>query len=191
MGWDTQINIIVESITYEEKIIASELYEKDAKSYFHNGISFAKFKHLENNSKVLFYTYKRRKYLPYWIIQDISSKFKNKYFSVIGSCPDFIGGPAGLIKVFNGEIIDSYGFLGERQNISRNPNPELLFQWFGKDKYEENYRETYIDNHPKLWVDELYSENIIDFSKEQMDTLKDLVQRSNLNIEDWNEILIK
>jgi hypothetical protein len=60
MGWDTQISVLVESVVNEEVVIAREIYETDARSY---GPSFATYREAEDNTKVLFYTYNRRKYL--------------------------------------------------------------------------------------------------------------------------------
>ena len=53
MGWDTQINIIVENVIDEEIEIAKDLFNSDAKSYYRNGISFIKFKKLFNDGFTL------------------------------------------------------------------------------------------------------------------------------------------
>src|SRR6187551_3527069 len=111
MGWDTQINILAENCKDEYSKIARLIYEKDAKDYIHNGFSKICFKKNENTS-ALFFTYERRKYLPYWIIQGISNVYKDVPFTIVASCPDFINGPAGIVKIISGEIIDSYGFFG-------------------------------------------------------------------------------
>jgi hypothetical protein len=171
MGWDTQISIIVENVLNDEVEIAKDLFNTDAKSYYHNGISFIKYKQLENVKSVLFYTYERRKYLPYWTIQEVSKKFHDKYFTVLGSSPDYLCGPAGLVRFFNGDIIDSYGFterfgdMSETIRVLENPDPELLFQCFGKDKLEETIREQYLDKRPKVWIEEKYYDNILDFNE--------------------------
>lgn len=191
MSWDTQINIIVEDIINEEAEIARELFNSDAKTYYKNGISFVKYREADNGKTVLFYTYKRRKYLPYSTIQDVSKKFYDKYFTIIGSSPGYLCGPAGLVKIFNGEIIDSYGFterfgdITETIRILENPNPELLFQCFGKDKIEETLREYYLDKRPKQWIDEKYYDNILDHNEEE----KKLFKNTNTDtIRKWIEI---
>jgi hypothetical protein len=194
MGWDTQINIIVENIVNEEIEIAKNLFESDAKTYFQNGMSFIKYREVENGLKVLFFTYERRKYLPYWTIQEVSKKFSDKYFTVVGSSPDFICGPAGILKIFNGEIIDSYGFAERFGDISlttkvlEKPIPEVLFQCFGKNKLEELVRETYIEKHPKKWIDEKYYDNILEFKDEENEKFKTIVETHKDELINWTEI---
>lgn len=194
MGWDTQINILVENIRDEEVEIAKDLLKGDAESYYQNGISFIKYRVCEDGSKVLFFTYERRKYLPHWTIQEVSKKFNTQYFTVIGSSPEFIGGPAGLVKIENGIILDSYGMaarFGDHSattEIFENPNPEVLFQCFGKNKLEESIRELYLENHPKRWIDEAYSENIIEFTKEEMEKFNDIVSRFKDEQNTWIEL---
>lgn len=190
MGWDTQINIIVENVVNEESKIAADLYETDAKTYWLNGIHYAKSRQLDDQSKALFFTYERRKYLPYWAVQEISLKYKDKYFTVVASCPDFIFGPAGVVKIVNGEILDSYGFAGERQKILENPDPELIFQWFGKGRFEEEYRDLHADQHPKKWIEELYAQNLIEFSPEQENELLEYKKLTTLGQAEWQEIKI-
>ncbi|MCD6066573.1 MAG: hypothetical protein K0S33_1399 [Bacteroidetes bacterium] len=188
MGWDTQIVIIAENIRDEEEVIFRALYEKDAKDYIHNGISFAKVKHLNDQSKVLFFTYERRKYLPYWIIQEVSVIYKDVYFTVAARCPDFIGGPAGIIKVSNGEITDSYGFWGERREMLENPDPELIYNWFAMDKQEERFRKLYSTSRPKKWIEELYSENIFELSPLQEAVLHEYRQSNKTMPDNWEDM---
>jgi len=193
MGWDTQINIIVEDIREEELEIAKEIFEGDAETYYHNGISFIKYRVCEDGSKVLFFTYERRKYLPYWAIQEVSKKFSSQYFTVIGSSPDFISGPAGIVKIAGGEILDSYGISERFENHLvtteqfEKPNPEILFQCFGKNKLEETIREFYLESFPKQWVDEAYADNILEFKAKEMEQFKDLAERFK-NTNAWMEI---
>ncbi|MBP1225830.1 hypothetical protein [Flavobacterium sp. 1355] len=193
MGWDTQIIIIVENIQNEEREITLELYQSDANSYFHNGLSFAKFKLCSDETKVLFFTYERRKYLPYWAIQDISLKYPGKYFTAIGSSLDFNLGPAGIIKILNGEIIDSYGFWKRELEVTEfleNPIPEALYQWFGKDKLEEQLRELHLDKQPKKWIQDLdlYAENIIEFTEQQNQQFIEIVNYYTEIGDNWEEI---
>jgi hypothetical protein len=85
---------------------------------------------------------------------------------VLASCPDFISGPAGIVRIVSGEIIDSYGFFGVRKDKLENPDAELIYQWFGKGRQEEKIRNLYEDQHPKMWIDERYIENLIEFTEE-------------------------
>ena len=191
MGWDTQINIIVENIQNEEQDLAFELFQTDAKDYFHDGISYAKYRVADHGSKVLFFTYERRKYLPYWSIQEVSKKYPDKYFTIAASSPDFLCGPAGLVKIVNGDIIDSYGFFGMRQDILEIPDPEVLFQWFGKDRFEEQIRNLYIEKQSRKWIDERYSENLIEFTDEENKQLTEVVNVWKEQPGDWIEIKLK
>lgn len=192
MGWDTQIIVIVENIQNEEEKIALELYQSDAS--FIKGLFYAKFKLCNNMTKVLFFTYERRKYLPFWIIEDISLKYPDKYFTAIASSPDFILGPAGLIKVLNGKIIDSYGFWERELEATiflENPIPEVLYQWFAKDKFEEQFRELYLDKQPKQWITNSYVENLIEFTEEQNQKFIEIVENDKDFNNDWIEIKLE
>ena len=122
--------------------------------------------------------------------EELERKFKDKYFTVVASCPDFICGPAGVVKIVNGEILDSYGFAGERQKILENPDPELIFQWFGKGGFEEEYRNLHADQHPKKWIEELYAQNLIEFSPEQENELLEYIKLTTLGQVEWQEIKI-
>ncbi len=194
MGWDTQITILVEHIREEELEIAKEIFESDAKDYFHNGISFIKYRFCEDGSKVLFFTYERRKYLPYWTMQEVSKKFSRHYFTVIASSPDFIGGPAGIVKIADGQILDSYGVFerfGDHSTTTKaleNPNPEVLFQCFGKNKLEETIRDLYLGNLPKQWVDERYADNLLEFTTEERGEFMNLAEQFKNRTDSWIEI---
>ena len=195
MGWDTQINIIVENITNEESEIAIKIFDGDAISYFGNGSSFIKWRETENGKKILFFTYERRKYLPYWTIQEVSKQFSEKYFTVIASSPDYVGGPAGVVKVENGEIVDSYGFFERLENISdimkvlENPDAELMYQLFGKNKIEENIRESYLEKNPKCWIEEKYYENMINFDENEKKKFAEVIE--NKKGISWESIELK
>jgi|JI10StandDraft_1071094.scaffolds.fasta_scaffold132203_2 hypothetical protein len=191
MGWDTQISIIVENVINEQVEIAKDLFNTDAKSYYQNGVSFIKYREDDNGKIVLFYTYERRKYLPYWTIKEVSKKFNDQYFTVIASSPDFLCGPAGLVKIVKGDVVDSYGFterFGDMQETIKaleNPNPELLFQYFGKGKIEDTLREYYLDKQPRRWIDEKYADNILDYSKQEKEIFNTInIDPSN----EWTEI---
>lgn len=184
MGWDTQINILVEQISGTVEEIAEDLYISDAKSYWGNGSCFAAFRGDPDEHNTLFFTYERRKYLPYWSVQEVSEKYTDCYFTVVASSPDFLCGPAGIVKIQNGDITDSYGFFERFGSLERlrfileNPNPELLFQVFGKDKVEERLREKYLTVQPKKWVESNYSDNLIDYDEAQHLEIMEYVNRS-------------
>lgn len=184
MGWDTKVTIIAENCNESQFDIAKSIQVRDPWEY-----PFACFKQFEGSS-TLFFTYERRKYLPYWIIQEISILYENVLFTVIADCPDFICGPAGLVKIVNGQIIDSYGFLGNRQTITVDPNPEILLKWFGKNGYEEVIRKKYLEIYPMNWCNDNYSDRIIEFTKSELDALDMLLslELETQSEKEWTEI---
>jgi hypothetical protein len=186
MGWETQIIIIAENCADTHFAIAKLLSEKDRyeppKAYFQR----------KGDNYTLLYSYQRRKYLPYWVVQNISSIYKDALFTVIADCPNFIGGPAGLVKIVNGEIADSYGFWGKRQDVITHQNPELLFKWFGENGDENLIRQKYLDVKPKSWCQDDYVGKLIDFTElelEKLDTLMIELEKINSTLF-WNEFFV-
>lgn len=166
MGWDTEVIIIAENIQTRDdaKNISEQIFENDSKCYGQALVYI-----IENqNSCSLFFTYERRKYLPYWVIEKISVEFINVEFTLLGSCPDFLAGPAGHVKIKNGKIIDSYGIWeGNKQTIRiqliTNPrqNPALTFEWYKWKGNENRLREDFIKDFPLTWCNGNYSDKII------------------------------
>lgn len=177
MGWDTQIIVLVEEVSYEQCDVAKFIYNHDISKFSFSGIPLLVEKEVNGASKLVFISYERRKYLPHWTIEEISKKYPSLYFTVLGSSPDFLCGPAGIVKIINGEIIDSYGFGGKRQEVLENPNPNLIYEWFGRGKIEEGLRNLRIRVQPKKWVNELYHQYIIEFDKEEECALDRLVNQ--------------
>jgi len=190
MGWDTQIVIIVEDITGNVQEVASALYNADAKDYYGNEICFAKYRHANNGTQVLCFTYERRKYLPYWAIQEVSQMHPEMYFTAVCSCPDFLAGPAGLVKIVKGEIIDSYGFFHRARGILSAPQAEPLYRWFGKDGLEETFRALYPENPRDMNVTDDYVANLIEFNDAQKQKLTDLLTGTGNDEAYWSELSI-
>jgi hypothetical protein len=190
MGWDTQIVIIVENITGNVQEVASALYNADAKEYYSDGARFVKYRHSNDGTPVLCFTYERRKYLPYWAIQEVSQKYPEMYFTAVGSCPDFLAGPAGLVKIINGEIVDSYGFFHRARAILSAPRAEPLYRWFGKDGLEETFRALYPDNPRDMNVTDDYVSNLIEFSDDQNQKLDDLLIATENDEVHWKELSV-
>jgi len=184
MGWDTQIIIIVENTGDKALTVASEIFREEARDYFGNGVSFVKYR----DNGVLCVTYERRKYLPYWAIQVVSKNHPQMHFTVVASCPDYVAGPAGLVKIIDGEIIDSYGFFKRAEALMDAPRAEALYQWFGRNGLEEKYRELYTESHPRKWVEDSYVEHLIEFSDEEVQELDKLAERASGDEEAWKEI---
>lgn len=190
MGWDTEISILAENLNdqSEARKIAHLIFEKDANSYGTNS-SFVR------NPGTLFYHYERRKYAPYWIVQEISKSFSNVDFTILASCPDFVGGPAGLIRISKGLILDSYG-IGEvsksiiRDTIINEPLNyiPLIHEWFGFNGLEEELRMEYLTQYPKDWCDENYVDKIIPIPETEELKEKYNEDYSNLKEYNWNAL---
>jgi len=183
MGWDTQITIIAENTKDRYTDIARLIYEEDAKEYTENSI-FTKICYQERDGNtILFFTFERRKYIPYWAIEEISAKYPDVSFTVLGSSPDFLAGPAGIVRISGGTIIDSYGFRGKRQAITDHDDatgyvhPDLLCNWFGKGKSEELIRQRYSTETPLGWCDGDYHTKDIIFTETEMEQLEQLIVR--------------
>ena len=139
----------------------------------------------------LFYNYERRKYAPYWIIQEISKIHTDVHFTILASCPDFFGGPAGLIRISKGIILYSYG-IGEisksiiRETIIAEPLNyiPLILEWFGFNGHEEKQRIVYLSQYPKGWCDENYVDKIIPIP--ETEELKEKYNRDYSDLEKYN-----
>lgn len=164
MGWDTKIIIIAESIELKEEAlkIGKEIFESDSKSYGKEAFYLIE----TSPNFAIYFTYERRKYAPYWIIQEISKKFPNVLFTVLGSSLEFLCGPGGIIRIQNGTINDSYGIDSEnsfRQEVLFSPieNRQNIYEWFKSNGKEEKLRSNHVKEFPIKWCDGNYSEKII------------------------------
>ncbi|PHN02582.1 hypothetical protein [Flavilitoribacter nigricans] len=192
MGWDTEIVILAENIKndYNASQISYLIYEKDAKNHEQTSC-------FVNSSNSLFYHYERRKHAPFWIIQEISSKFNDVNFTILASCPNFVGGPAGLIRISAGEIIDSYG-IGDvnrtiiRESIISEPLQyiSLIYDWFRFDGSEEKLRTVYLSDYTLDWCEENFVDKIIPIPETD-----ELIEQFNQNSSDleknqWKELKV-
>ena len=142
--------------------IGEQLFHKDAKRYEPISFYIAKTS-LEYAS---YFTYERRKYAPYWVVQEISNDYPKVSFVILASSPDFLCGPGGIIKIKNGEIMDSYGIYGTdsiRHEILDAPikNREDIYKWFKHGGVEEQLRANYISEFPLGWCEDSFSDKII------------------------------
>lgn len=166
MGWDTEVIIIAEKIKSVEsgKRIGRLIFEKDSKNYERELFCIIE----EEKEISTFYAYERRKYLPYWVIEKISMETKDVKFTMLGSCPDFIGGPAGLMRIENGKIIDSYG-IGRlkiksiRKEIISHPKKfkKLIFDWFRIGGKEQKLRNFHLEKFPLNSCDDNFVDRLI------------------------------
>ena len=168
MGWDTTVIILAERLSSKEmaKELTEVIHEKDAKFYWNREHSV--WKTYTEVGFALFYSYERRKVAPGWIIEEISEIFENVEFTILASCPEFICGPAGLIRIRNREIVDSYGIMSEqtidyRYEIILNPSKyrNILVNWYRKGGKEEQLRDRFIDNYPLDWCNRNYVDKLV------------------------------
>ena len=153
MGWETEVIIIGEGIESKDTCIkiGNDIFEKDSKSYGKESFYIAS----SSLGYLMFYTYERSKCPPYWVIEEISKIHTDISFTILGSMLEFVTGPAGLIRIKNGKIIDSYGIWyidqkGKRYEILNSPvkNKEIIFEWFKTDGLESELRSKLSNDFP-------------------------------------------
>ncbi|MDF1695327.1 MAG: hypothetical protein P1U56_05830 [Saprospiraceae bacterium] len=188
MGWDTEIVILAEHCqdTKQAIQISKQIKEKDA--YGPPSV-------FVNDGKNLFYHYERRKAAPYWVIKEISQTHQDVCFTILASCPDFVGGPGGIIRIQNGEIIDSYG-IGElniptiRIEILIRPLHyiPLIFNWFKWNGSENDLRMKFCETYPLGWSNDRYADKLIPI--EDTKELKILFSKQYHQLEDfkWKKV---
>lgn len=170
MGWDTEVIILAENLKGQSEIemVASLIYKKDAKSY-EASTCFSK----DNN--VLFYHFERRKYIPFWVIQEISKDYPHINFTLLGSCVDFVCGPCGIMRISEGILIESYGIgfgFGDdapiRSSIILRPirNIQIIYYWYKYGGQEDFFRNQYVNDFPKIW----YDNDLVDYIIQIEDT---------------------
>ena len=171
MGWDTDVILIAEH--FECKASALEavmLFHQEDGGRWEKPTCYL----IENEDALSFYFfYERRKYSPYWIIQKMATQWPKVSFNLLGSCPDFLSGPAGFIRIQNGVIIDSYGIFDDWQENSRQmvlyeaqKFAQLIFNWFKSNGPEEELRTHWEKTYPYDWCEDMYSEKVIPISSE-------------------------
>lgn len=178
MGWDTKIIIIAEAIESKEISIeiGEEIFNTDSKRYGKESFYI-----IETSPNFeIYYTYERRKYAPYWVIQEISKSHQNVSFTILGTMLDFLCGPGGIIKIQNGEIIDSYGIWGEnsiRHQILNSPieNKQIIFDWFKTNGLESKLRFNFLNDFPLGWCEDNLVDKVIPIDE---DKLKEQIEKS-------------
>lgn len=188
MGWDTEVIIIAENIKEEQHAyrIMEAIFYDDAQHY---ELSTC---YLKEESTVfsLYYHFERRKVIPYWIIEKISSDFPKVVFTALGDCPDFICGPAGWVRIINGKIKDSYGIRNKRQSVLSKPGLFMneIYDWFRQNGPEDIERQRLLKDFPiGSCVDNYYSKVVpIDGTRLWRVTQKN--QKEKGNPAGWNRI---
>lgn len=144
MGWDTQVTILCERVEKLDTVM-SFFFEQDARNY--------QKKHgrtqIFTRDRTLFFSYERRKYAPYWVVESLSRELPKVLFTLLSDSPEFLGGPGGLVRIKGGRIRDSYGLIGERQELLEMPHPEQVYRWFRCGGPEEKSRLKEGPDHPE------------------------------------------
>lgn len=187
MGWDTQIIIIAENIDSieESKIIGKQIFDKDSKRYGKESFYIIE----ENTNYSIFYTYERRKYAPYWSIEEISMTYPKAKFTILGSMLDFLCGPGGLFKIIDGKILDSYGIWGEdskRHRIICNPKEYkyLIYDWFNSSGRENEHRIKTVQTFPLGACNDNLVDKIIPIDESEVSSIIDK-KESVRNRKNW------
>lgn len=168
MGWDTQVGVLIENIAEEKESVMAlflnnpplinppfKVYEKEIEES------------VGKKQLVLYLSYQGRKHPPVGWFDKIASIHPNLFFTLLGSHLDFIGGPAGLIRLKAGIILDSYGYF-DRFNVDEEYlNPEMIYQWFRVDGLEESIRQNHLTEIPKCQHDDDLVSRLISLSEEE------------------------
>lgn len=132
MGWDTKVVLIAEGVL-DEMCLPALFYEMDTKDYAQSTCV--------RRGDVLIYSFIRRKYLPYWEVEDFTKAFPSVRFTLLGGMLEDGSAIGGVIRISNGVVGDSYGFWDERTDFITYSHPEQLYRWFRFGGPEEQSRE--------------------------------------------------
>jgi len=193
MGWGNYVIIIGEKIERKNsaKEIGKLIFEEDSKKYEKELFYIIH----EKNYFSIFYAYERRKYLPYWILQEISANYPKIEFAMLGDCPQYLFGPGGLIRMHKGKIQDSYGIIPDR-NLLRYliiSNPVKykfqIYDWYRFEGKEKKLRQKFSSKYPLKWCDENYDERLIPIANsEELNFI--IENESSLSTEKWEHQLL-
>jgi len=187
MSWNTTVIIIAENIkNYKEaEDFGKQLFENDSKRF-----NVEVFYIIEKESTYsAFYSYTRKKHLPQWVIDAYSKKHPSLNFTLIGSTLEFICGPAGIIRIHEGEIVDSYGIAPEdsiRKEMLKDIaiNKEMIFQWYSWNGSEMQLRNKQLNQTPLGNCQGKYVEKLIYIEE---DIVKKEVKNHEKYIGQWQK----
>lgn len=189
MGWDTEIVILAEGISAKEVAldVQKHIFDKDSKWCGKETCFVIK----ERSEFCLYYHYERRKYAPYSAVQEISKKFPEVQFTILGSMPDFLCGPGGIIRISDGVINDSYGvwpYESMRYSILNEPisQKEAIYEWYKNNGYEDQQRRLYHKQYPLDWCEGDFYKKLIPIDDNR---LKELIEHESYETsgKDWEE----
>ena len=193
MGWDTQVGVLIENVVEEkESVIALflnnppliyppfKIYEKEIEE------------NIGKKQQALYLSYQGRKHPPVRWFDKIASVQPNLFFTLLGSHLDFIGGPAGLIRLKAGIILDSYGYFDRFREDCEYLSPEMIYQWFRVDGLEESIRQNHLTEIPKCQHDDDLVSRLIFLNEEEKVLLASTkLKLTNTGVEyGWKEVKI-
>jgi|GEM_PF-6178818 len=183
MSWNTTVIIIVENIkSYKEaQDFGRHIFENDSKRFDSEVFYIIK----EKSTYSVFYFYTRKKHLPLRVIDSYSKEHPSLNFTLIGSTLEYICGPAGIIRVHGGEIVDSYGISPEdsiRKEMLKDTaaNKVMIFQWYSWNGSEMQLRNKQMNQIPLGNCQRKYVEKLIYIEE-------DIVKKEVKNHEKYNE----
>lgn len=144
MGWDTQVGILIEELSDEKEAILSLFFADPPLIY----LPIQVFERFIEQQSVLYLTYEGRKHPPVAWFDKISAIHSKPIFTLLGSHIDFLCGPAGLIKLKAGEILDSYAYFDRFTDYEDYYHPEYIYQWFGLPGPENHIRQNHLTQIP-------------------------------------------
>jgi len=164
MAWNTTVIIIVQHIDSKERALelGKQFFEQDSKRFNPETLYVINVQ----DSYSIFYSYQRNKRLPSSIIKSHSKKNPKLHFTLVGTALQFDCGPGGVIRIKNGEIIDSYGITPDdsKRKVMMNDISEhykWIYGWYVWDGIEMQLRNEVIDKVPLGSCNNDYCEKMI------------------------------
>jgi len=186
MSWITSAFIIIEGISTEElaKELGHHLFQKDSKRFSAETFYIIK----NQNAYSILYSYKRNAPLPTWVITSLTKNLSELKTTLISTNMQFDCGPAGVIKLQNGEILDGYGISSEeslrkKMLLDIELNKELIYNWYRWDGSEQRFRNTQLEQVP-VGACNNYIEKMIFIAEEKVASEAENIMKKALE-ENW------
>jgi len=189
MTWNTTVIIIAQNLDSKEEALklGKQFFDQDSKRF--NPETFYVIN--EQDSYSIFYSYQRSEHLPSGIIEAHSKHNPKLHFTLVGTALQFDCGPGGVIRIKNGEIIDSYGITPDdsirkvmMKDVSE--NYKWIYGWYSWDDVEMQLRNDVLDKVPLGSCNNDYCEKMIYIPETKV--LEEYnVLKSKANILEWTK----
>lgn len=192
MGWDTQVGVLIENIVEEKESVLALFLNNPPLIYSPFKVYEKEMEESVGKKQVLYLCYQGRKHPPVRWFDKIACVHPNLSFTLLGSHLDFISGPAGLIRLKAGIILDSYGYFDRFRADEEYLNPEMIYQWFRVDGLEESIRQNHLPEISKCQHDDdLVSRLILLNEEEKILLAATKLKLANAGVEyGWKEVEI-